>query len=147
MIERVLIVAALAVLVIIAFYVFRALHARSIEHGTAGAVGRPTLLYFRADSCAVCPTQGRIIDQLAGEWSDRIDIWRIDADREPETAARYRVLSLPTTILVDAGGRVVHVNYGLADASKLARQLSALGGEQAGQPIAARLAVKSVPTD
>lgn len=147
MIERVLIVAALAVLVIIAYYVFRALHARRIERESADAAGRPTLLYFRADSCAVCPTQGRIIDQLAGQWADQVDIRRIDAEREPEMAARYRVLSLPTTILIDAGGRVQHVNYGLADAAKLTRQLSAIAGEQARPATAARLTAGSVPTD
>lgn len=147
MIERVLIVAALTVLVIIAYYVFRARHARRIERESVGAAGRPTLLYFRADSCAVCPTQGRIIDQLAGQWAEQIDIQWIDAEREPETAVRYRVLSLPTTILIDAGGRAVHINYGLADAPKLTRQLSAIAGEKAGPATASRLAAESVPTD
>ena len=45
-------------------------------------------------------------------------------ERDPDTATRYSVFTLPTTVLVDADGRVRHVNYGLTDANKLGRQLA-----------------------
>ena len=95
---------------------------------TVAAV-KPTLLYFRSDSCAVCPTQGRYVDQLAAQWAD-LTIERIDAERDPDTAARYRVFSLPTTVLIDGRGQVRHVNYGLTDVHKLGRQLARLQEEE-----------------
>ena len=124
MIERLALVLVLTAAAVGAYYLFRQLHMRRME--PAPVTGRPTLLYFRSDSCAVCPTQGRFVDQLAAQWDGRVAVQRVDAERDPDTAARYRVMTLPTTVLVDADGRVRHVNYGLTDAQKLGRQLASL---------------------
>ena len=123
MLERLALVLVLAAAGVAAYALFRQLHMRRME--PAAAVGRPTLLYFRSDSCAVCPTQGRYVDQLAAQWAE-LTIERIDAERDPDTASRYRVFSLPTTVLIDGRGQVQHVNYGLTDAHKLGRQLASL---------------------
>ena len=123
MLERLALVLVLAAAGVAAYALFRQLHMRRMQ--PAAAAGRPTLLYFRSDSCAVCPTQGRYVDQLAAQW-DELTIERIDAERDPDTAARYRVFSLPTTVLIDGRGQVQHVNYGLTDAHKLGRQLASL---------------------
>ena len=123
MLDRLALVLVLAAAGVAAYALFRQLHMRRMQ--PAAAVGRPTLLYFRSDSCAVCPTQGRYVDQLAAQW-DELTIERIDAERDPDTAARYRVFSLPTTVLIDGRGQVQHVNYGLTDAHKLGRQLASL---------------------
>ncbi len=123
MLERLALVLVLAAAGVAAYALFRQLHMRRMQ--PAAAVGRPTLLYFRSDSCAVCPTQGRYVDQLAAQWAE-LTIERIDAERDPDTAARYRVFSLPTTVLIDGRGQVQHVNYGLTDAHKLGRQLASL---------------------
>lgn len=121
MIERLVLVLFLALAAAAIYHGARYLHVR---HMTAiGSNGQPALLYFRSDTCAVCPAQGRVVDGLAEQWRGRLRVERIDAEREPEVAARYAVFSLPTTLLVDSAGRVRHVNYGLADARKLARQL------------------------
>jgi thioredoxin 1 len=124
MAERLALVLALCVAAVSAYYLFRQLHVRRMA--TAPAAGRPTLLYFRADHCATCPTQGRFVEQLASQWGEGLRVERVDAERDPDTAARYRVFTLPTTILIDGDGRVREVNYGLADAHKLAKQVSAL---------------------
>ncbi len=123
MLDRLALVLVLAAAGVAAYALFRQLHMRRMQ--PAAAAGRPTLLYFRSDSCAVCPTQGRYVDQLAAQWAE-LTIERIDAERDPDTAARYRVFSLPTTVLIDGRGQVQHVNYGLTDAHKLGRQLASL---------------------
>ena len=124
MLERLALVLALSALAAGVTVLLRQRHLRRMQ--PAPAAGRPTLLYFRADHCAVCPTQGRYIDQAAAQWGDRLLVERVDVERDPETAARYRVLTLPTTVLLDGDGRARHVNYGLADAHKLDRQLASL---------------------
>jgi thioredoxin 1 len=128
MLERLALVLVLAAAAAALGYAFRLLHMRRMRPDAA--IDRPTLLYFCSDTCAVCPTQGRFVDQLAAQWRDRLRIERIDAEREPETATRYRVFTLPTTILIDGRGQVQHVNYGLTDAHKLSRQLSQLEEEE-----------------
>jgi thiol-disulfide isomerase/thioredoxin len=127
MAERLALVFVLAAAGVAAYALLRQLHMRRMMPATAA--GRPTLLYFRSDSCAVCPTQGRYVDQLTAQWAD-LTIERIDAERDPDTAARYRVFSLPTTVLIDGRGQVRHVNYGLTDAHKLGRQLAQLQEEK-----------------
>lgn len=128
MIERIALLVTLSLAAIAAYYLVRAAHLRRIQSAAPApaAPSRPSLLYFRGDSCPVCPAQGRILEQLAGQWAGQVTIRRIDAEREPETAARYRVFTLPTTLLLDGEGRVRQVNYGLADERKLGRQVEAL---------------------
>jgi thiol-disulfide isomerase/thioredoxin len=126
MLERLALVLVLGAAGVAAYALLRQLHLRRMP--TVATV-KPTLLYFRSDSCAVCPTQGRYVDQLAAQWAD-LTIERIDAERDPDTAARYRVFSLPTTVLIDGRGQVRHVNYGLTDVHKLGRQLARLQEEE-----------------
>lgn len=125
MIERLAIILVFSIAAVAAYYALRSLHLRRMQPAAAGS-GLPALLYFRSDSCAVCPTQGRIVDQVAAQWGDRLRVERIDAERDPAAAERFSVFTLPTTILVDGDGRVRQINYGLADARKLGRQLSSL---------------------
>ena len=125
MIERMAFVIALSIVTVAAYYALRTVHVRQMRPATIG-VGLPTLLYFQSDTCAVCPAQRRVVDQMATQWDGRLRVERIDAERDPETAARYNVFTLPTTILVGSDGRVRHVNYGLTDARKLCRQLESL---------------------
>ena len=56
-----------------------------------------------------------------------------------ETAARYHVFTLPTTILHDANGHIRQVNYGLTDERKLNRQLTELTGGHPADSEPARL--------
>lgn len=125
MIERIALVILLSIALVAAYYGLRHWHVRRMRPLHAVATS-PTLLYFRGDHCAVCPTQERAIHQLTTQWTGELHIERIDAEREAETAARYSVFTLPTTIWLDNKGQVRQVNYGLADAGKLERQAAEL---------------------
>lgn len=125
MLERLLLVILAGAALAAAFYGLRYWHVRRMRPVHAGATS-PTLLYFRGDHCAVCPAQARAIDQFVSRQSHGLGVEIVDAERDPEMAARYNVFTLPTTIWLDGDGRIRHVNYGLTDANKLDRQFYSL---------------------
>lgn len=146
MIERLALLLLAGLLGVVVFYALRVAHMRRMR--TSAESGLPSLLYFRGDSCAVCPAQGRFVDQLAAQWDGRLHVERIDAERDADAALRYRVFTLPTTVLVDGNGKVHHVNYGLTDAQKLERQLSALLARNPERPasIVGNPSIQSAPS-
>ncbi|MGC9348352.1 MAG: peroxiredoxin family protein [Anaerolineae bacterium] len=136
MVERLLVVLGLAGLGGLIFLAFTWYQRRRIEeasrHDTDRSAasadisqqsdGRPRVLYFRSDHCVSCETQARLWEDL--EPSVRRLIERIDVDRERERAKAYNVMTLPTTVVVDAEGDVKHINYGVVPPKKLYAQLS-----------------------
>jgi len=86
---------------------------------------RPTLLYFYSHDCAPCRLQQTpILNSLRQAVGDGIRFCEYDAVAHPDLARRYRVLTVPTTVVIAPGGEVVAVNYGVAQADKLQRQLA-----------------------
>ncbi len=123
--ERVLITALLIAAGSGAYFLFKQAHIRRLRPEKERA-GRPRLLYFRSDYCGPCVTQARFLEELPEPLRQRVEIEKIDVEQEVETASRYGVFTLPTTLLLDDEGSIRHVNYGLADAGKLARQVEGI---------------------
>lgn len=131
MTERVLISFALIVTLVIAYRWFQAVHRMRISaHAVRVTQGSdlqlPSLIYFWGHHCAPCVTQAQFLQQLPQQMMRHISLHKIDAEEEQELAASYGVFTLPTTMLLDRQGSVRHVNYGLADAKKLASQLESV---------------------
>lgn len=98
------------------------------------APGLPTLLYFSADYCAPCKLQQQpIVDSLAAKFGESLVIKRYDVTEHPDLAGRYKVLTLPTTLVLDSQGHVAHINYGVASQAKLEAQLSPHQAEKMSQ--------------
>ncbi|MDH3675086.1 MAG: thioredoxin family protein [Anaerolineae bacterium] len=87
-------------------------------------VGKPTLLYFTAGYCVICKAQqSPIVAQVAAKFGDSIAVKQVDVSERPDLASQYKVLTLPTTVVLDSQGQVTHINYGVAHQSKLEAQL------------------------
>ena len=114
-------VAGAVVLAAACLEVYRSRRARRLVAGATSAPStEPYILYFTGDSCTVCRThQEPALARLA---SVRVD--RVDAVAERELADRFHVYTLPTTVVMAADGKALHVNYGYAAAPKLERQLA-----------------------
>ena len=63
---------------------------------------KPVLLDFWASWCGPCRMVSPIIDEIAGERAD-IKVGKINVDEQPELAAKFSVMSIPTLVVIKDG--------------------------------------------
>lgn len=91
---------------------------------TEASKGKPTLLYFTGQYCTACKLQqSPIVEKLAASFGEAIIVKQYDVSAHPELASQYRVLTLPTTVVLNQLGQVTHVNYGVTQQTRLEAQL------------------------
>ena len=56
-------------------------------------------------------------------YGSSVSVLEVDAPNEPELTRHYHVLTVPTTIILNAEGRPQAVNYGFASAPQLIQQV------------------------
>ncbi|MDR0373582.1 MAG: thioredoxin [Nitrososphaerota archaeon] len=64
---------------------------------------RTVLVDFWANWCGPCRALGPIIEELAGEYSGKVLVGKLDVDESPQTAEKFQVFSIPTMIIFKDG--------------------------------------------
>jgi thioredoxin 1 len=82
-----------------------------------------TLVEFWAEWCGPCRAVTPVLEQLAQEEHPGFRIVKINSDDNPEVAARYRVLSIPT-MKVFKGGEVVKTLVGAKPSAAIKAELA-----------------------
>ncbi|HEV2582226.1 MAG TPA: hypothetical protein VGT44_15325 [Ktedonobacteraceae bacterium] len=99
-----------------------------IELQAGSASSSPVhILAFSSADCHQCHLyQMPALRRVTEARMDMVSVEEIDAPTSPELTRRYQVLTVPTTVVLDASGRVQAINYGLANTQRLLEQVDAI---------------------
>ena len=82
---------------------------------------KPVLVDFWAPWCGPCRVVAPHLEELAGERDD-LKIVKLNVDENPQTAASFNVMSIPTLLLFK-NGAVAHQIVGALPKSRLLQEL------------------------
>ncbi len=107
----------------------RALAAAPINSGSDDVDANPGLslvriLAFSSADCRQChelqiPALQRVLEARG----TKVSVAEVDAPNSPDLTQRFRVLTVPSTVVMDAKGRAHAVNYGFANTQRLLDQV------------------------
>jgi len=65
---------------------------------------KPALIDFYADWCGPCKMVSPILEELAGEYSEEIIIYKVNTEVEQELAAAFGIRSIPSLLFIPMEG-------------------------------------------
>lgn len=77
---------------------------------------------FWAEWCGPCKMITPIIDELASEYGDSVNIGKLNVDSNGDTAMKYGVRSIPTILWIK-NGEVVDKHVGTISKAKMAEKI------------------------
>lgn len=73
---------------------------------------------FSAEWCGPCKMLAPIVEELAGEYTDRVKFLNVDIDTTPEIAPRFGIRGVPTVVIFK-DGQVANTVVGLQPKGRL----------------------------
>ena len=61
---------------------------------------KPAIIDFYADWCGPCKMLSPILEELSNEYEGKIDVFKIDTERERELAMAFGIRSIPSILFI-----------------------------------------------
>ncbi|WP_030163279.1 thioredoxin [Spirillospora albida] len=84
---------------------------------------KPVLVDFWAEWCGPCRMVAPILEEISQAHGDKIEIVKLNIDENPQVAAKYGIMQIPT-MNVYRGGEVVKQIMGAKPKAALLRELN-----------------------
>ena len=84
---------------------------------------KPVIVDYWAEWCGPCRMVAPVLEEIATEHADKIDVVKLNIDENPEISQRYGIMAIPT-MNVFSGGEVVKQIVGAKSKSALLRELA-----------------------
>ena len=84
---------------------------------------KAVLVDFWAEWCGPCKQVAPVLEEIAGEYADKLTIAKVNIDENPQIAMQYQIMSIPT-MSVFSGGEIVKTVVGSRPKAAILRELS-----------------------
>ena len=84
---------------------------------------KPVLVDYWAEWCGPCKMVAPVLEAIAEEHGDKLDIVKLNVDENPQVTQKYGILNIPT-LGVFVNGEVVKELVGARSKSALLRELA-----------------------
>ncbi len=84
---------------------------------------KPVIVDYWAEWCGPCRMVAPVLEEIATEYADKIDVVKLNIDENPAVSQRYGIMAIPT-MNVFSGGQVVKQIVGAKPKSALLRELA-----------------------
>jgi thioredoxin len=65
----------------------------------------PCIIDFYAEWCGPCKMVAPVLESLSTEYKGKINIYKVDTEKEPELAGAFGVSSIPTILFIPKKGK------------------------------------------
>jgi len=84
---------------------------------------KPVIVDYWAEWCGPCRMVSPVLEEIANEHGDKIDVVKLNIDENPTTSQRYQIMAIPT-MSVFHNGQVVKQIVGAKPKAALLRELA-----------------------